>query len=203
MAWELAGEYFENCNCDILCPCITSSMQGPADYDRCLVPLICHIDRGAADGVSLDGLNFVMVVDAPPVMGSGGWRVALYIDERADEAQRDGLLNVLSGQLGGPPEMLAALIGEQLGVKFVRIDYASGNGRWHASIPGIMDVEVEPVTNPGTGEVLTITNTIHPMGADLPIGRGVKGWFDDPDYGLAFDNAGRNAHFREFAWSAA
>ena len=29
MSWEITGEYFENCNCDILCPCITSSLQGP------------------------------------------------------------------------------------------------------------------------------------------------------------------------------
>ena len=43
MSWEITGEYFENCNCDILCPCITSSLQGPADNERCQVPLIIHI----------------------------------------------------------------------------------------------------------------------------------------------------------------
>jgi hypothetical protein len=38
MAWQLSGEYLENCNCEILCPCITSSLQGPADNERCYVP---------------------------------------------------------------------------------------------------------------------------------------------------------------------
>ncbi len=36
MAWSLEGEYMENCSCDVLCPCITSSMAGPADTERCL-----------------------------------------------------------------------------------------------------------------------------------------------------------------------
>ena len=44
MTWQLRGEYLENCNCDVLCPCITSSLQGPADNERCYVPLAMHIN---------------------------------------------------------------------------------------------------------------------------------------------------------------
>ena len=104
MTWQLRGEYLENCNCDILCPCITSSLQGPADNERCYVPLAMHISEGQCDGVRLDGLNAVLVVDSPAVMGEGGWRVAVYLDERADESQREALGTVLSGAQGGPPE---------------------------------------------------------------------------------------------------
>jgi hypothetical protein len=202
MSWNLTGEYFENCSCEILCPCITSSMAGPATYDRCRVPLIMHIDKGEKDGVALDGLNAVLVIDSPQVMGEGGWKVGVYIDERADDGQRAALGEILSGAVGGPPEMLVGLIGEQLGLKFVPITYESKNGNKRAEIPGIMEFEVEPVTNPNTGKVLEVTNTIHPMGEDLPIAKGVKGHYDDPDFGLAFDNAGKNGHFRDFAWSA-
>lgn len=198
MAWQLTGEYFENCSCDILCPCITSSMQGPADTERCLVPLICHVREGSSDGVSLDDLSFIMVVDAPAVMGEGGWRVALYLDERADQSQQEALGAILSGQQGGPPEMLAPLIGEMLGVKTVPIRYESNGTRKRVEVPGIMEFEVEGLTNPMTGEVLEVTNTIHPMGANLPIARSTKGAYDDPDYGLAFDNTGKNGHYRDF-----
>jgi hypothetical protein len=201
MSWQIQGEYFENCNCEILCPCITSSMQGPADNDRCRVPLICWIDSGQRDGLSLDGLSFILVADTPQVMGQGDWRVAVYIDERADDSQREALGAILSGQEGGPPEALGALIGEMLGVKFVAIEYTAEGGHKRVVVPGIMEFEIEPVTNPA-GEVLEVTNTIHPMGADLPIARGVTGRYDDADYGLAFDNTGKNGHFREFAWSA-
>jgi hypothetical protein len=201
VAWSLTGEYFENCSCEILCPCITSSMAGPADYERCQVPLFIHVDQGEKDGVSLDGLNAVVVVDSPQVMGEGGWRVGVYIDERADESQRSALGEILSGAAGGPMAALGGLIGEQLGVKFVPIEYESQNGHKRAAVPGIMEFEIEPVTNPESGEVIEVTNTIHPMGSNLPIAKGVKGRYDDPDFGLAFDNTGKNGHFREIAWS--
>jgi hypothetical protein len=202
MSWHLRGDYFENCSCDILCPCITSSMQGPADTERCRVPLICHVEDGEKDGVRLDGLSFVLVVDSPAVMAEGGWRVAIYIDERADDAQREALQTILSGAAGGPPEALGALLGEVLGVKFVPMRYETRNGTRRFEVPGIMEVEVELVRNPATNEVISVTNTVHPMGADLPIARGLVGRYDDPDFGLAFDNTGKNGHAREFAWSA-
>ena len=200
MAWKLTGEYFENCNCDILCPCITSSIQEPADNDRCYVPLICHVDEGSFDDVSLDGLNFILVVDSPAVMGEGNWRVAGYIDERANDSQRDALGAILSGDHGGTPEMLKSLIGEHLGVKFVPIQYTSVNGRRRVEVPGIMEFEVEGITSPGSDEVMEITNVFHPMGSNLPITKSLHGQYDDPDYDLAFDNTGKNGHYREFAW---
>jgi hypothetical protein len=202
MAWRLSGEYFENCNCEILCPCITSSLQGPADNERCYVPLICHVHDGERDGVSLGGLTFVLVVDSPQVMASGGWRVAVYIDERADESQREALGTILSGSEGGPPAMLAGLIGEQLGVKFVPIVYESNGDRKRVEVPGIMEFEVEGLKAPDSSAVMEITNVFHPMGSNLPIARSLKGRYDDPDYGLSFDNTGKNGHFREFAWAA-
>jgi len=200
MAWSLTGEYFENCSCDILCPCITSSMLGPADYERCQVPLVCKIREGTFDGVSLDDLVFIILVDAPQVMADGGWRVGLYIDERADERQQQALQAIISGEHGGPPAMLAPLIGELLGVKLVPIHYESSGSRYRVEVPGIMEFEVEGLTRPDSDEVMEITGTIHPMGANLPIAKGVKSVYGDPDYGLAFDNTGKNGHFREFAW---
>ena len=200
MSWRMDGEYFEVCSCEILCPCLTSSMAGPADYERCRVPLIMHVDSGDKDGVSLDGLNFILVVDSPAVMGEGGWRVAVYIDERADEGQRAALGEILSGAAGGPPAALGPLIGEQLGVKFVPINYESANGNKRVDVPGIMEFEVEPVRNPESGEVLEIRGTSHPLGSNLWLGRGVRASYSD--YGLSFDNTGKNGHFREFSWAA-
>ena len=202
MSWHMRGDYFENCSCEILCPCITSSLLGPADYERCQVPIIGHIQDGEKDGLRLDGLTFALVVDSPQVMGDGGWRVAIYIDERADESQREALQTILSGAAGGPPEALGALLGEVLGVKFVPMTYEIRDGTRRFEVPGIMEIEVELVTNPQTGAPITVTNTVHPMGADLPIARGLVGRYDDPDYGLSFDNTGKNGHVRDFAWSA-
>ncbi|MBV9230018.1 MAG: DUF1326 domain-containing protein [Chloroflexi bacterium] len=200
MAWRIVGEYFENCSCDILCPCITSSMMAPADTERCLVPLICHIREGAYNGTALNGLNFIIVVDSPAIMSQGNWRVALYIDERATPEQRQALGEILSGKHGGVPEMLAGLIGEQLGVKFVPITYESHGRERRVRVPGILEFEVEGITVPNSESVMEITNVFHPMGTTLPIAKGRVGVFNDPDYQLKFDNAGKNGHYRDFTW---
>jgi hypothetical protein len=200
MAWSLNGEYFENCNCEIFCPC-EASAEFKADNERCQVPMACHIDKGDKDGVSLDGLNFILLIDSPQVMGSGNWRVGVYIDERADASQREALGAILSGSAGGPPEALGPLIGEQLGVKFVPIDYSSSNGRKRVVVPGIMEFEVEGVKG-AEGKVVEVTNIDHPMGSNLAVAKSLVGKYDDPDWGLSFDNTGKNGNYREFAWQA-
>ena len=202
MSWSIRGEYFENCNCDILCPCITSSLAGPADNERCYVPLICHIEEGQKDGLALDGLNVILVCDAPQVMGAGGWRVAVYLDDRADAAQQAALGEIFSGAAGGTPGMLAGLVGEMLGVKVVPIEYTSSDGHKRVVVPGIMEFEVAGVYAPESTAVMEVTNTIHPMGANLAIAKGVVGRYNDADYGFAFDNTGKNGHFRNFVWAA-
>ena len=59
MAWKLEGDYFGNCSCDVLCPCLTSYMQAPADTERCLVPLVARVDdlrdRCARSAAAADG----------------------------------------------------------------------------------------------------------------------------------------------------
>lgn len=200
MSWQIRGEYFENCNCDILCPCLTSSMQGPADSERCMVPMICHIREGFFNDVALNGLNFVMMIDAPAVMAEGNWRAALYIDERADEHQREAIQAILSGKHGGVPEVLSGLVGEQMGVKYVPIAFEQSGLRWRAEVPDIMEFEVQGVTSPGSDQAMEVINIGHPMGNSLPIAKSLKGQYNDKDFDFAFDNTGKNAHYREFEW---
>ena len=42
----------------------------------------------------------------------GGWKAAIYVDDRASQVQQDALLKVFTGQLGGDVANLAALIGD-------------------------------------------------------------------------------------------
>ena len=43
---------------------------------------------------------------------------------------------------------------------------------------------------------MEIVNVFHPRGSNLPIARGVAGRYNDPDYGLSFDNTGKAADHR-------
>jgi hypothetical protein len=202
MGWHIRGEYFENCNCEILCPCLTSSMQAPGDGDngRCQVPMIVHITEGSFDDISLDGVNFVMMIDAPAIMSEGNWRTALYIDENTDENQRQAIQDILSGEHGGVPAMLNSLIGEKAGVKYVPISFEVDGLGWRSEIPGIMEFEVEGITTADSDQPMTISNVHHPMGDTLPIAKSLKGEYNDADFGFSFNNTGKNGHYREFQW---
>src|SRR5205807_2478812 len=89
MGWKLDGTYFENCNCDWVCPCTVTSFASPATGDRCQVVLNYHVGSGDIDGVNVDGLSVALVADTPKQMVDGNWRVGLLIDQRATADQGD------------------------------------------------------------------------------------------------------------------
>ena len=131
MSWQIEAEYLENCNCEILCPCVTSPVM-KGSYDRCLVPLVVRIARGQKDGVSLDGLGFVWLVDAPGTMSEGGWRVGIYLDEQATPEQAAALEEIVTGRAGGVPGIIGSLTGELVGIKHVPFEFTPGGNVWSA-----------------------------------------------------------------------
>jgi hypothetical protein len=117
-SWKIAGSYFEACNCDVACPCIFLS---PPTSGDCTLLIAWHIDQGRFGQIDLDGLNAVLAVHSPGHMLEVKWKVALYVDERADQSQQHALTQIFSGQAGGPLAGMAPLIGEVLGVKTARL----------------------------------------------------------------------------------
>jgi hypothetical protein len=94
VTFSVEGDYFEVCNCDVSCNCV---WLGAATNDNCDVLLAWHVTRGSKDGVDLSGLNAVMAVRSPKRMTDGGWKVALYLDDRASAEQSEALGAVFSG----------------------------------------------------------------------------------------------------------
>ena len=93
-AWQISGDYFENCNCDVVCPCLISTnaqLTSTPTQGVCDVPLIFHIDKGNYGDVRLDGLNVAVIAHTPGPMANGNWTVAAYIDERANDKQTEAL----------------------------------------------------------------------------------------------------------------
>jgi len=83
--WKLEGDYFEACNCDIVCPCV---FLGNPDEGKCDVILAWHIQKGHFGSTSLNGLSVVAVFHTPGNMFTGPkWKAALYLDEKASGDQ--------------------------------------------------------------------------------------------------------------------
>jgi hypothetical protein len=73
--WHFSGDYFENCNCSVVCPCLVSKAAPPTSRSTegvCNLPLLFHIETGSYGGVALDGLNVALVIHAP-----AQWRKAI------------------------------------------------------------------------------------------------------------------------------
>jgi len=201
--WQLTGDYFENCNCDVVCPCLASPaapLTSRPSRGACDVALAFHIDQGSYGDVALDGLSVVLAAHAPGPMADGNWAVAAYIDERADDRQTAALGAIFTGADGGPMAAFAPLVATQVGVKKVPIGYAvRGKGR-SVEIPDIMQMAVEPIpTMHPSGEIWTALG--HPVAPDrlaLAVGRQGSTF---SDYGMRWDNSGRNGHYAPIRWS--
>ena len=146
--WHLQGDYFENCNCKILCPCVIPGPPGqPVEptEGHCDVGFAFRIERGDHNGVSLNGLNFAIAAYTPGIMGAGNWTTAFYVDQRANGQQREALDRVLSGEIGGPMAAWMALTSDFRGTKYVEIDFQAKGLDRSVIIPGIFEFHVEGI----------------------------------------------------------
>ncbi len=202
MAWSLKGTYFENCPCDMVCPCTTSGITKPADAERCRVVFVFHIDSGEVDGVDVSGLTVAMLADTPQIMSDGNWRVGVFMDEDATQEQADKLGAVFSGQLGGPMEALSGLFGENLGVEVAPIEYEDDGRRHRVRIGEFAEIEIEDFVPPQIpeGEVSKLTGVFHPANSTLTMAQATTSRVNA--FGLEFSHAGKNGHSAPFSWAA-
>ncbi|MFD8146678.1 DUF1326 domain-containing protein [Streptomyces sp. NPDC059708] len=201
MAWRIEGTYFENCNCDMVCPCSTSGLTAPADQDRCRVLLAFHVDSGQVDDVDVSGLTVAVAADAPALMSEGGWRVGVVMDAAASPEQAEALGAVFSGRLGGPMGALGPLVGETLGLEVARIDYADDGRSHRVRIGGMIDIEVEDFVSPldATGRGVKVSGVGFPADT-LAAGTATRSRVSV--FGLDFANEGKNAFSAPFSWAA-
>lgn len=196
--WSLTGTYFETCNCDAACPCVFLS--APTDGE-CTVLIGWHIDSGHFDDIKLDEFNVALAVYSPGHMLQVKWNVAVYLDDKANEAQKDALLKIFSGQAGGHPSLLASHIGNVLGVRNVAIDYHAQGKRRSLRIGNVAEAEIEAIEGQGGAEV-TVTN--HPLciapGHAAVTARSKRLRFNDHE--LNWDISDKNGFYSPFSYEA-
>ncbi len=93
--WEIHAMEFGNCNCDYACPCQFHSLP---THGNCHAVAFFRIDRGSFGGAKLDGLNMAFAVAWPGAVHEGHGTMQPIIDKRADAAQRNGLLSIMTGK---------------------------------------------------------------------------------------------------------
>ncbi|MGH7905177.1 MAG: DUF1326 domain-containing protein [Candidatus Binataceae bacterium] len=197
--WNIEGEYFESCNCTVLCPCVLSNMTERPTEGHCDAVLAFHIGRGGYGQADLTGLNAAMALYTPGPMGQGNWRMALYLDSRAGAGQLPALEAIFSGAAGGPLAAFGALVATAYPAKTVPIDFTIDGNRRKLTIGELCEIEVEGIAGRGKNNVVWLENVIHPAASRIAAARSTASRLQDGP--LNFENSGRNAHFAPISWS--
>jgi hypothetical protein len=197
--WKLKGNYFEACNCEAACPCV---FLGPPSEGECTALVAWHIDQGTFGDVKLDGLNVALAVHSPGHMAQVKWKAALYVDDKANEAQLGALTQIFSGQAGGHPAALASHVGEVLGVKSAPMTFAANGRQRSLDIGKIAAATIDSIEGQGGADV-SISN--HPLciapGYDAVVSRSKDVRYED--HGLSWKFSNKNGFHSPFAYQSA
>jgi hypothetical protein len=156
LPWRISGTYLEACNCDAICPCrrIGGRQGGRSTEGICLGSLSWHINEGEAGATGLAGLRAVLANRYDDDEPESPWSFVLYIDDRANEAQREALEGIFLGRLGGTPQVQFPWVwkpSDLLAVRFVAIDIDHTPGRGWYRAGGQVTVRVrEPLVDQET-----------------------------------------------------
>jgi hypothetical protein len=197
--WKLKGSYFETCNCEAACPC---NFLGPPTEGTCTALAGWHIDEGAFAGTRLDGLNVALVAHSPGHMLHTKWKVALYLDDRANQAQSEALAQIYSGKAGGLMEQLSGFIGEVAGVRNVPITFKSEGRKRSLRVGDLALADIEAIDGAGGGDTVIHNPPLNlAPGEPLVVARSKR--YRVADYGMSVEVSNRNGFYAPFTYTPA
>jgi hypothetical protein len=192
----MKGTLMIACNCEVGCPC---NVNGRPTTGKCEGGWTWHIDSGRYGTTALDDLNFSVYADWPGAIHEGSGRAVAFVDERADEAQREALSTLARGEAGGPWAIFINtydLDGPHSAPYEVEVDGERSSFR----IGTKAELQIEPIRNHVSGD------EVHPR-LVLPEGllTGELGLFRSSTFrvedGVKYDHSGRYAAVGAFAYS--
>jgi hypothetical protein len=157
--FSVRGLYVQACNCEVACPCIFLSTPS-AGY--CTGLQAWHVDTGNFEGTALDGFNVVLADHIPGHILNGNWKVRVYVDQRANTAQRAALHAIFTGKAGGQLAGLQKLISEELPPKAVQMEFVTEGKRRRMVMSGLGEIDVTALQGANGADVLIHDAPISP-----------------------------------------
>ena len=152
--WEFKGRELVNCNCEYGCNCQFNALP---DKGHCQAVAGIQIDEGHYGDTRLDGLRIAAIFKWPGAVHEGNGEAIAFIDESADESQREALLKIMTGQ---DTDAMATMFSVYMSTLtklhepvFTKIDFEVDvdGRRGRLSIPGYVEMTGEPIRNKVTG----------------------------------------------------
>ena len=200
--WQISGQYMETCNCAFLCPCITSNLAARPTEGDCKAAVTLRIDKGAKDGVKLDGLSFIVMMNSPGAMADGNITVGLIVDEKASDQQVEAISAIATGAAGGPMAALGPLVGRMAGIERRPIQFEVDGLNYAVRAGDLVDQACEGLASAADPkQAIGVDNTAHPVNSRLSLAKATRSKFNA--FGIQWDDSTgtRNGHFAPFAWT--
>ncbi len=152
--WEFKGRELINCSCDYGCNCQFTALP---DKGHCHAVAAVAIDEGRHEDICLDGLNIGAIFKWPGPIHEGHGEAIAFVDERANPAQREALLKIMTGQDTDPFATMFAVFASTVEtmhepvftpIEF-EVDVDARRGKM--TIPGHVTMVGEPLRNNVTG----------------------------------------------------
>lgn len=200
MSYRLEGSILEVCECKVLCPCWIGE---DPDNGICRSALAYHYEKGVIDGVDVSGVTVAFAAFIPGNVLKGNWRVAMFVDDKATDAQFDALLSVHRGERGGPLAELVKLIGEVVAVERAPIEFTVQDGKGRLTVGQTIDAEMEPYRGP-TGEPTKLVESIFSTipGSPAYVGKANLFRLKDQKLGIDLSLSGHNAIQGSFSFAS-
>jgi len=201
MAYHLEGRLLEVCNCRVLCPCWIGE---DPDYKTCDTIVAYHFDKGTVDGVDVAGRTIALLAHVPGNILQGNWTAAVYVDDGASAAQEKALLDVYTGQKGGPVADMAKLVGKVVSVQKVPITFTVQGGSGTIKVGDAGFAELEPYKS-AAGKTTTLTDTVFSTVPGAPVFVGKATRYTSKNHaglGKDIDIKGHNALQSTFVFDA-
>jgi hypothetical protein len=167
-SWWARGLIFENCSCTLVCPGHVHFSQR-CTHQRCVGYWALRFDEGVFGDVPLAGLRALVVFDSPQIMIDGNWTERLIIDESASPQQRQALDAILTGQVGGPWQVLGRFVGERLETRFLPITFADEGATKRGSIAGLFTALVTQIRGRDRGRPVVFENIFNQIHASTQV----------------------------------
>ena len=200
--WNIKGRYMETCNCTFICPCIATNLTARPTEGDCKAAIAMQIEKGEKDGVTLDGISFIVLLYSPGAMADGDIKLGLIVDEKANEAQTDAIGAIATGAAGGPMAALGPLVGEVAGIEKRPITFEVDGMNYAVKAGELIDQAITGVASASAeGEPIYLENTCHPVSPRLALANATRSSFHA--FGIDWDDSSgtRNGHFASFAWN--
>jgi hypothetical protein len=153
--WEFKGRELINCSCDYGCNC---QFAGLPDKGHCYAVAAIQIDEGHHGTTRLDGLRIGAIYKWPGAIHEGHGEAIAFVDARADEAQREALLKIMTGQDTDPMATMLAVFASTVETMhepvFTPIDFEVDvdSRRGKMTIPNHVTMTGEPLRSLVSGE---------------------------------------------------